>query len=83
MKKVTIEKLNEVKGNCGYADEIIIGTYYWASAEGGSMGAWVCSTYGAYCDSWSGKWHSYYVRPSLALGKTDTGLLSYVKRLFK
>lgn len=79
----SIEKLNEVKGDCGYADEIIIGMYYWASAEGGSTGAWGCYTGGEVCYGWHSKWLSRCVRPSLALGKTDTGLLSYVKRLFK
>ena len=79
----SIEKLNEVKGDCGYADKIIIGMYYWASTEGGSTGAWGCYTGSEVCYGWHSKWLSRCVRPSLALGKTDTGLLSYVKRLFK
>ena len=79
----SIEKLNEVKGDCGYADEIIFGTFYWASTEYARLYVWNCYTYGAVCNEWHHKWDSHYVRPSLALGKTDTGLLSYVKRLFK
>lgn len=79
----SVEKLNEVKGDCDYADEIIIGAFYWASAEANGTYAWDCGTGYAGCYGWSGKWGSGYVRPSLALGKTDTGLLSYVKRLFK
>lgn len=71
----SIEKLNEVKGDCGYADEIIIGTIYWASAEYYSTGVWGCNTFNVDCNYW-GIWHSGYVRPSLALGKTDMGLLS-------
>lgn len=79
----SVEKLNEVKGDCDYADEIIIGTSYWASAEYGSALAWSCDLNLALCYCCNVKWCSYYVRPSLTLGKTDTGLLSYVKRLFK
>ena len=79
----SIEKLNEVKGDCGYAVEVIIGTNYWASAEYNSTTAWYCNTLYAYCSNLNFKWDNIYVRPSLALGKTDTGLLSYVKRLFK
>lgn len=45
----SIEKLNEVKGDCGYADEIIIGSNYWASAERDSMSAWGCATDDAWC----------------------------------
>ncbi len=79
----SIEKLNEVKGDCGYADKIIIGTFYWASTESGSITAWACGTGSVGDYGWYGKWVGNVVRPSLALGKTDTGLLSYVKRLFK
>lgn len=79
----SVEKLNEVKGDCDYADEIIIGTNYWASAENNSTNAWNCNTNNAGCNCWGYKCDIFYVRPSLALGKTDTGLLSYVKRLFK
>ena len=79
----SVEKLNEVKGDCDYADEIIIGTDYWASAEANGTGARYCDTNNAYCGPWNFKGDSGYVRPSLALGKTDTGLLSYVKRLLK
>lgn len=79
----SIEKLNEVKGDCGYADEIIDSTVYWTSAEYNSTDAWGCYTSNAICGGWYVKRNSLYVRPSLALGKTNTGLLSYVKRLFK
>lgn len=85
----SIEKLNEVKGDCDYADEIIIGdeiimaSFYWASTEGFNTYAWTCYAGHAHCYHWNLKCYSYYVRPSLALGKTDTGLLSYTKRLFK
>ena len=79
----SIEKLNEVKDDCGYADEIIIGMGYWSSAEYDGSYAWDCYTNVAYCYYSGLKRSIYYVRPSLALGKTDTGLLSYVKRLFK
>lgn len=79
----SIEKLNGVKGDCDYADEIIIGTFYWASAEANGTGARYCDTSYAYCGPCNLKGDSGYVRPSLTLGKTDTGLLSYVKRLFK
>ena len=43
------------------------GTYYWASAEGSSTGAWYCSTTNAYLSGWSNKWSSLYVRPSFAI----------------
>ena len=81
----SIEKLNEVKDDCGYADEIIIGTftYYWTSAESNSLYAWYNYTASAYCSRCNLKCDSGYVRPSLTIGKTDTGLLSYVKHLFK
>lgn len=79
----SVEKLNEVKGDCDYADEIIIGTLYWASAGRYGTNAWYCYTNVAHCNYWAIKWSSLYVRPSLVLGKTDTGLLFYVKRLFK
>lgn len=79
----SIEKLNGVKGDCDYADEIIIGTFYWTSAEINSMYAWYCYTAYAYCGRCNLKCDSGYVRPSLTIGKTDTGLLSYVKRLSK
>ena len=72
----SIEKLTNVNGDCGYADEIIIGTHYWASAEINRTNAWYCSAYDAHCNNWFHKWVSVYVRPSLALGKTDTDLLS-------
>lgn len=79
----SVEKLNEVKGDCDYADEIIIGTNYWASAENNSTNVWNCNTNNAGCNFWSYKCDIFYVRPSLALGKTDTDLLSYLKHLFK
>lgn len=79
----SIEKLNEVKDDCGYADEIIIGTVYWASAEYDSTIAGNCYTGNACCYYHYAKCDSGYVRPSLTIGKTDTGLLSYVKRLLK
>lgn len=79
----SIEKLNEVKGDCGYADKIIIGAGYWASAEVNSTCAWRCNTDNAGCNYYHNKWLISYVRPSLTIGKTDTGLPSYVKRLFK
>ena len=78
----SIEKLNEVKGDCDYADKIIIGAYYWASTEYAGAYAWLCHTRYAPCSYWELKGISFYVRPSLALGKTDTGLRKLWKRLF-
>ena len=63
----SIEKLNEVKGDCGYADEIIFGTFYWASTEYARLYVWNCYTYGAVCYYWNLKRYIYYVRPSLAI----------------
>lgn len=42
-------------------------TWYWASAEGSSTGAWGCYTYHATVDRWNAKWVSGYVRPSFAI----------------
>ena len=63
---VTIDKINMVNSNIK-ADKIVFGTYYWASAERSSSYAWVCYTGNAKCYGWDSKWHSRYVRPSLAI----------------
>lgn len=63
---VTIDKINMVNSNIK-ADKIVFGTYYWASAERSSSYAWVCYTGNAKCYGWYSKWHSRYVRPSLAI----------------
>ena len=42
-------------------------TYYWASAESSSTGAWPCGTYGAFMYGRSNKWNDYCVRTSFAI----------------
>ncbi|MCD8207098.1 MAG: leucine-rich repeat domain-containing protein [Bacteroidales bacterium] len=53
-------------GTTGTAGTIRTGTFYWASAESSSTGAWCCYTTSASLSNYS-KWNSLYVRPSLAL----------------
>ena len=42
-------------------------SYYWASAENSSTGAWHCNTNTAHLSNWNVKWDSNYVRPSFAI----------------
>ena len=42
-------------------------TWYWASAESSSTGAWHCNTNLARVNGWYDKWGSGYVRPSFAI----------------
>lgn len=65
MVNVAIAKIRELFPNMGVQD-FIYGPFYWASAEGSQAIAWYCSTRYALVH-YRSKWHSSFVRPSLAL----------------